>query len=113
MENKKNAYEPFEQVIKRFTDEELAWDFHCNIGSETSIPILREALSRGVDLCRVAQVRRGGPVGYSIYTRPPCGKKCMQRLKLKHEPAKVQRFITNSDCPNCGDFKFPLCSREP
>jgi hypothetical protein len=44
-----------------WTPEELAWDFHCNIQSETKKAILDVAKKRGINLCSVKQIRRGGP----------------------------------------------------
>jgi hypothetical protein len=64
-------------VLRDFSDEELAWDFHCNIERYTRAELVAEAHRRGVDLCRIYQARRGGAfVPGMKHSRGPCGGNC-------------------------------------
>lgn len=67
----------FEIELRTFTDENLAWDAHCNIGEDSLKLILAEARRRKINLCSIIQIRGGGPFvrGMKWY-REMCGNDC-------------------------------------
>lgn len=71
----------FRMELVRFTNEELAWDFHCCVWRDSArAMIIREAESRNLNLCSIVQVRRNGPPFINArYMRPVCGRFCDTR----------------------------------
>ena len=67
-ENKRKSLERLREQLKGFSAEGLAWDFHCNLSEEVKELIRAEAVSRGINLCRVAQKVEDG-----CAHRPACG----------------------------------------
>jgi hypothetical protein len=73
-ETKRRYLAELAETMSHFSNEELAWDFHCNVSAETRKIIASEARKRNVDLCAIDQIRRSGPiVPGAEFFRMPCG----------------------------------------
>jgi len=72
-----SSLDELRRQLQCFSNEELAWDFHTNLGREARMLISNEARARGINLCLINQSRRGGPfVPGWRWQRIPCGGKC-------------------------------------
>ena len=67
--------EDLKRELKRFSPEELAWDFHCGKGEGENFRLIAaEVRSRKLNPCSIGQRRRGGAPTLSMRgVAEPCG----------------------------------------
>ena len=75
-EQKQQYRNDLANAYKLFSDAELAWDFHCNISSDSKSLLIEEANRRRINLCAISQQRHGGQfVSGWKWQRSACGGK--------------------------------------